>query len=58
MGSEDEDRERRRRLNDEEVRSLVRESGISESQARDLIKLLGLSRASLLREARLLKKEG
>lgn len=37
------------------VRFLARETGISEAQARDLIKMIGTDRASLLREARILK---
>jgi hypothetical protein len=38
------------------VRFLAKETGITESQARDLVKLIGTERGSLLREARLLKK--
>jgi hypothetical protein len=38
------------------VRFLVRETGITEEQARELIELIGNDPASLLREARLLKK--
>jgi hypothetical protein len=39
-----------------QARELARETGITEAQARELIDLLGTNRASLLREARLLKK--
>ncbi|MBB6411952.1 hypothetical protein [Mesorhizobium sangaii] len=38
------------------VRFLARETGISESQARDLINMIGTDRASLLREARILSE--
>ncbi|MFU0502985.1 hypothetical protein [Pseudaminobacter sp. NGMCC 1.201702] len=41
---------------DNYARSLARETGITEGQARLLIDLLGMHRPSLLREARLLKK--
>ncbi|PWJ86954.1 uncharacterized protein DUF982 [Mesorhizobium loti] len=37
------------------VRFLARETGITEAQARELINLIGTDRASLLREARILK---
>jgi hypothetical protein len=36
---------------------LAQETGITESQARELVKLLGNDRGSLLREARLLRKK-
>jgi hypothetical protein len=35
---------------------LAKETGITESQARELVEMLGTDRGSLLREARLLKK--
>ena len=38
------------------IRFLVKETGISEAQARELVELIGIDAASLLREARLLKK--
>ncbi|MDX8466129.1 hypothetical protein RFM26_10595 [Mesorhizobium sp. VK23B] len=38
------------------VRFLMREAGITEAQALDLIELIGNDTNSLLREARLLKK--
>lgn len=37
------------------VRFLARETGITEAQARDLVNMIGTDRASLLREARILK---
>jgi hypothetical protein len=37
------------------VRFLTRETGITEAQARDLVNMIGTDRASLLREARILK---
>lgn len=39
-----------------QARFLVREAGITEAQALDLIELIGNDTNSLLREARLLKK--
>ncbi|MGX9142846.1 hypothetical protein [Mesorhizobium sp. 128a] len=39
------------------VRFLVRETGITEAQARELIDLIGNNTNSLLREARNLKKQ-
>jgi hypothetical protein len=36
---------------------LAQETGITERQARELVKLLGNDRGSLLREARLLRKK-
>ena len=41
---------------DFQVRFLMRETSITEAQARDLIDLIGNDPNSLLREARLLKK--
>ncbi|MDG4904768.1 MULTISPECIES: hypothetical protein [unclassified Mesorhizobium] len=38
------------------VQFLTRETGITEAQARDLVDMIGNAPASLLREARLLKK--
>lgn len=38
------------------MRFLVRETGITEEQARELIDLIGIDASSLLREARLMKK--
>jgi hypothetical protein len=35
---------------------LARETGITEAEAEDLIRLIGHNHASLLREARILKK--
>ena len=55
--SEEGERDRRRVDEDAEVvRFVVTKSGISEAEARELIKMLGYDRASLLREALLLKK--
>jgi hypothetical protein len=42
------------RPTDEYVRSLAQESGATEQQIRDIASLIGLDRASILREARLL----
>lgn len=36
------------------VQRLVRETGISEAQARDLVRLIGLDWSSLVREAKLI----
>ncbi|PBB83553.1 hypothetical protein CK216_27735 [Mesorhizobium sp. WSM3876] len=47
--------ERIRAERDFRVRFLVRETGITEAQARDLIDLIGIDANSLLREARLLR---
>ena len=41
----------------EAVRALARETGVTEQQIRDIICLVGFDRASILREARLLKKD-
>lgn len=38
------------------VRFLMKETGITEAQARDLVDMIGIDASSLLREARLLKK--
>jgi hypothetical protein len=38
------------------IRRLVSETGITEAQARELVAFLGLNWASLVREARMLKK--
>ncbi|WP_176477961.1 hypothetical protein [Mesorhizobium sp. WSM3862] len=38
------------------VQFLTRETGITEAQARDLVDMIGNAPASLIREARLLKK--
>ncbi|WP_181176590.1 MULTISPECIES: hypothetical protein [unclassified Mesorhizobium] len=40
------------------VRDLARESGATEQQIRDIVSLVGLDRASILREARFLAKNG
>ena len=55
------DKKRRDRGDREEqedflVRFLARETGITEAEARGLIKVIGTDRSSLLREARILKK--
>jgi len=42
---------------DQTAARLVQHTGISKKQAEDLIKLLGLDWASLLREAKLMAKE-
>jgi hypothetical protein len=39
------------------VHRLVKETGITEDQARELVTFLGLNWASLVREARMLKKK-
>jgi len=56
------DQKRRDRRHKEEqedflARSLAREAGITETQARKLIDMVGNDRASLLREARILKAQ-
>ncbi|QND60584.1 DUF982 domain-containing protein [Mesorhizobium huakuii] len=51
-------RKNRARMEEEEdflVRFLARETGITEAQAKELIKIVGTDRSSLLREARVLK---
>ncbi|MER9298590.1 hypothetical protein NKI38_19130 [Mesorhizobium sp. M0621] len=40
------------------VRALARECGVTESQIREIVSLVGTDRASILREARLLQKGG
>ena len=55
---EDQRRRHRGRMEEEEeflVRFLARETGITEAQARELINMIGVDRASLLEEARILK---
>ena len=39
------------------VERLMRETGISQTQARDLVIMLGVDWSSLVREARLIRKE-
>ncbi|QND64578.1 DUF982 domain-containing protein [Mesorhizobium loti] len=51
------DRGEREEEDDFLFRFLARETGITELQARDLIKLIGNDRSSLLREARMLKAQ-
>ncbi|RWB65569.1 hypothetical protein [Mesorhizobium sp.] len=48
--------ERIRAEKDFRVRFLVRETGITEAQARELIDLIGIDASPLLREARLLRR--
>lgn len=43
---------------DDYIRQLVKNTGITEAQALELIYLLGLNWASLVREAKALKKSG
>ena len=53
-------RKNRAQMEEEEeflVRFLARETGITETQARDLINMVGTDRSSLLREARILKAQ-
>ena len=53
-------RERDERLKAEKefrVRFLMKETGITEAQARALVDMIGIDASSLLREARLLKKK-
>ncbi|MET3596093.1 MULTISPECIES: hypothetical protein [Mesorhizobium] len=58
MAENDQERaERVQAQKDFRVQFLVRETGITEAQARDLIKMLGNSPNSLLREARLLAND-
>jgi hypothetical protein len=45
------------RPTDDYVRSLAQESGAPEQQIRDIASLIGLDRASILREARLLPRD-
>lgn len=51
------DRGHREEQEDFLTRFLARETGITEAQARKLIEMVGTDRASLLREARILKAE-
>ncbi|WP_292304573.1 hypothetical protein [Mesorhizobium sp.] len=58
MAENDQERaERVQAQTDFRVQFLVRETGVTEAQARDLIKMLGNSPNSLLREARLLAND-
>lgn len=50
-----EDRSDHERLKDFQAKFLAKETGITETQARELIEMIGTDHASLLREARLLK---
>ncbi len=43
-------------MNEPMIQRLVTETGISEAQARELVLLMGLNWASLIREARLINK--
>ncbi|MGB3391464.1 MAG: hypothetical protein WBA88_26205 [Pseudaminobacter sp.] len=43
-------------INAEQIRSLALETGVSEKDIRVIIQLVGLDRASIIREARILKK--
>ncbi|WP_292211939.1 hypothetical protein [Mesorhizobium sp.] len=45
------------RPTDDYVRSLAQQSGATEQQIRDIVSLIGLDRASILREARLLRRD-
>lgn len=56
MGDDKNDRERVAG-NDTLAQSLARETGITEEQARDLIRLIGTDRNSLLREPRQLLRQ-
>ncbi|WP_176478098.1 MULTISPECIES: hypothetical protein [Mesorhizobium] len=47
----------RARLTDDYVRSLAQETGATEQQIRGIVSLIGLDRASILREARLLRRD-
>lgn len=49
-------RDHKKDLADLLVRRLVKETGISEEQARELVEMIGTDWASLLREARFLKR--
>jgi hypothetical protein len=60
LSSKDQKRRERGRMEEEEeflVRFLARETGITEAQARELINMIGIDRASLVREARILKAQ-
>ncbi|RWH78896.1 MAG: hypothetical protein EOQ86_16240 [Mesorhizobium sp.] len=52
MGDSKTDRER---MKEAGAKILAKETGITEAQASDLIEMIGTDRASLLREARILK---
>lgn len=54
--SEEERTERVQAEKEFRVQFLMRETGITEDQARDLVEMIGSDPSSLLREARLLKK--
>jgi len=56
VANDDEDHARPEAL-DALAQSIARESGISEEQARELIRLIGTDRNSLLREARQLLRQ-
>lgn len=51
-----EDDDRKRRAMEACVQRLVAETGITETQARELVAMLGLQWSSLVREARNLKR--
>jgi hypothetical protein len=55
MMADDQDEARTKQI-DFIVRRLAAEAGVTEAQARDLVAVLGLNWASLVREARILKK--
>lgn len=58
VSGQDAKRKNRARMEEEDeflIRFLARETGIPETQARDLINMIGDDRSSLLREARMLK---
>lgn len=48
--------QRRPVLKPEIVSELARESGVTEQQIREIVSLIGFDRSSIIREARLLKK--
>ncbi|MBZ9811151.1 MULTISPECIES: hypothetical protein [unclassified Mesorhizobium] len=56
MGDDKDDR-KRVAMNEPLARSTVRETGITEDQARELIRLIGTDRNSLHGEARLLLRQ-
>ncbi|MER8442904.1 hypothetical protein NKH52_06845 [Mesorhizobium sp. M1066] len=56
MGDDNDDRQSEKE-NEAVVRSIVRETGITEGQVRELIRLIGTDRNSLLREARQLLRQ-
>jgi hypothetical protein len=58
MAESKQERDERLRAEKEfRVRFLMKETGITEGQARDLVDMIGIDPNSLLREARLLKKK-